>query len=684
MEVIGGQKGVQHMRYGNDATPEQKAMMVMAGGYANDSISDVQGYDAARQACIDAGEDAPKTMMERMAAGYMAHEGKSFKQTTRAKERFQRAMFKQALLGSEAYVSGESGNAYTEFLRTRYGDMSSDQQAWGVHMFTDPTSPESGWSPKVGPATETLFNAGIPINAGYRAAAANPAVLKSAAWARGPAIRGVAAYVDAQATKMCGPTTPQGVRDALIGRIAPNVDAAEVSACTAIMQEATNVDEGERSIRANPVMVKSIAQLVAGGHAKDAISAYRSLKSVSNTMANRQTVSSQNFEVMPNSNGGGSAGSMPPPPPPPQLTGGAEHIVEATYSNPGTSNSAASNIAGGAIQAASHGVQPVQRHVNMNFDPRGSMHSVRGHVDAIVSGHIIGQDVHVHGGANPTSQNVDVDVRASHAGQTLPPPRLPGNVAMPNSQVKRDVNVNIQSGGAGPNTTERLSTQLSAGPPTASDQITIRGANGASGGAGNQITHIDTTAQSNSRPAGMTAQQAASIASNDLNRAGHSLHNAQQFIIDMHAAGFKDEQIQDPRIVQAAMDIWESNDSQLPLAAIAATKLGPNDFNKGAVQVFDLMVEAGWDPGKISRPDFITGSAIIASGGGYPTQDYVRDVRKMPDFSPTLGPNKELPKIPYSMVQQYVAGEDPRTKQPKLDSMGNPVGRDGIARQWPF
>jgi len=181
--------------------------MVMAGGYANVFSNDVEAFDAARQSAIDAGEDQPHGIVERMAAGYMAKEGKSFKQTAAAKQRFQNSMYKHAAIGSQAYVAGQDGNAYTEYLEKRWGPMTSEQQAWGVHIFTDPSSPESGWSPKVVPATDTLLGAGIPITASYRAAAANPNVLKNAAWSRGPAIRGVAAYTDALADRMCGPDT---------------------------------------------------------------------------------------------------------------------------------------------------------------------------------------------------------------------------------------------------------------------------------------------------------------------------------------------------------------------------------------------------------------------------------------------------------------------------------------------
>jgi hypothetical protein len=677
IEVIGGQKGVMHMRYGSDVTPEQRALMVMAGGYANDSVSDVQGYDAARQSCIDAGEDGPKNMVERMAAGYMAHEGKSFKQTVRAKERFQRAMFKQALIGSEAYVNGEQGNAYTNFLNQRYGPMSEEQQAWGVHMFTDPTSPESGWSPKVGPATETLFNAGIPITAGYRAAAANPAVLKSAAWARGPAIRGVAAYVDAQADRMCGPTTPPTVRDALIGRLAPNVDAAEVNACQAIMQEATTVEEGERTIKQNPILVKTIAQLVAGGSSKDPISAYRSLKSVSSQVANRAPATAQqNWEVASsNGGGGGGATSMPPPQAPVGGGSGAEQMVDAIVRDPGTSNMAANNIAGGTLQSATGGVAPIQRRVNMSFDHRGSLPTVRAHIEQNVSGHIVGQDVHMQGGAShPAQQNVDVDVTTRGATHSLGS-TLPSNLPLGTRQVKQDVRVNIlpDRHAGGPDQHLSFEAPSAGGYVNTGATVSYTGAgSSSSGGQVTETTRVDMTERLQGSRSGVSAAQAAAIAGNSGNRTGHSIHKAQQFIIDMHAAGFRDDQIQDPRIVQNALDVYDENPALLPVAAVVAQKLGPNDFSKQAVQVVDMMVEAGWNPNQISRPDIVTAAAIIDSGGGYPTPKYVREVRQFKDFSPKMGKNNQLPKIPTQIVNQFAKGT------------GDETTKDQIARPFPW
>ena len=282
--LIGGQKGSQHLRTAAGVSDEQAAMMVMAGGYANLFASDPAMFDAARASAVAAGEDQPHGMVERMAAGVMAFEGKSFKQTARAKERFTNALYKHAALGSEAYVSRQPGNAYTAGLEERYGKMSEETQAWGVHIFTDPSSPESGWSPRVVPATETLFGGGLPVNASYRAAASNPHVSKSAAWARPMAVRGVAAYGKALSKQMDPTETNSYKLDARAGYINSTMPGPDVAAVTAIVQESPRADLGEQLIESNPGIVNAVKAVYATGKFKDYNAAYR---------ATRQHVSGQ-------------------------------------------------------------------------------------------------------------------------------------------------------------------------------------------------------------------------------------------------------------------------------------------------------------------------------------------------------------------------------------------------------
>ena len=75
---------------------------------------------------------------------------------------------------------------------------------------TDDESPDSGWNPRVVPATDSLGSAGIRVTGLSRAVASNPSVLKQPAWGRGPAIRGVSAYVETMVNGQLGPNRPNG------------------------------------------------------------------------------------------------------------------------------------------------------------------------------------------------------------------------------------------------------------------------------------------------------------------------------------------------------------------------------------------------------------------------------------------------------------------------------------------
>lgn len=660
-ELVGNGKGTSHVRFAENATTAQKAMQLMAGGYANVMTSDVQALDAARQSCIDAGEDGPHGVVERMAAGYMAYSGKSFKQTVRAKERFQNSMFKHAAIGSAAYVAGETGNAYTQYLETRYGPMTAEQQAWGIHIFSDPTSPESGWSPRVVPATETLVSAGIPITAGYRAAAANPAVLKQPAWGRGPAIRGVAAYVDALADRMCGPETHPFVRDALVGRLAPNVGTGETAAAMAIMLEAPTTEKGEEIIRSNPNLVQHVAQLAP--YFRDASEAYKSLRGVNEQVTNRGTTTRAVMVSSSSGSAGSAGGAAPPPPPPPAPIGGGSvgpfQIIDNEYiAAPGGGAQGAAAAATGFVSGNIPQASPqMQQQVNMRFDPRTGMAApIRRTVQTNVSGHIVGSpQVNMHGTpGGQVVQPIDVDVVPSHNPGSAPTPSLP-NIPGGTREVRQQLNINFVPSRHTTMPGQRMTVQAPAGNVVSgSPQVSMHGG-GTAGGYVDQTTQVDAVQQaSGSMPAGAGAD-ATGIALSESQKSAHSLHYSQQFIIDMISAGFRNDQLQDRRVVQTALQCYERDGgASLPVAAVVAQKLGPADFNVHNVEVVEAMVDAGWNAQQISRPDVITADAILQSGGGYPTPQYVRKVRYDPQFQPRPGIRQQVPQM---LAQQAAMGQ---------------------------
>ena len=172
--IVGSPRGVAHVRFGANATQEQKAMQIASAGYAQTMTDDAEAFDAARQSAIDSGADQPRGFADRVAANWMQYKGSSWRETYRAKRQFQQAMFSNAVEGAQAYVTGDEqgSNAFTDHLRTRFGDMTPEKQAWMMHTLTDNTSPESGFGTARWPATDALVSANMPIDPYNRAAMA--------------------------------------------------------------------------------------------------------------------------------------------------------------------------------------------------------------------------------------------------------------------------------------------------------------------------------------------------------------------------------------------------------------------------------------------------------------------------------------------------------------------------------
>ncbi|MDZ4833035.1 MAG: hypothetical protein SGJ27_04470, partial [Candidatus Melainabacteria bacterium] len=272
-ELIGNAKGQTfHVRHAEGMDPDRLALQMMTAGYAGLVGNDPAAYDAARQSSIDAGADQPKGFAQRMASGILSYNGGSWAQTSNAKQAFQQSLYTEAVKGSQAYVNGQEGNAYTEHLNQRYGPMTDEQQAWGVHIMTDGGSPESSWHWGHIPATETLVRNAIPINATSRAIATNPTVLRSRPWEQRSAISGATAYMESrQASEM--PDAHPMVADAWVGREAQLIAPAVINTISALSSE-----YGDESCR-NVAMVNDVANIVgAGANAEEYTRTFQALR----------------------------------------------------------------------------------------------------------------------------------------------------------------------------------------------------------------------------------------------------------------------------------------------------------------------------------------------------------------------------------------------------------------------
>lgn len=666
-----GAKGIASVRYGQGATSEQKALMLMTAGYAGIFSQDPVAFDAARQSAIDAGGDQPKGFAQRIAANWLQYSGGSFKSTAIAKNQFQQTLMEQATLGAESYVNGQQGNAYTSYLRGRYGAMTADQQAWGVHITSDPTSPESGWSTTVGPATTTLVNAGMPITAENRAAASNQYVMRQPQWARGQAVRGVAAYLGAVADQTLGPNAHPLERDAFVGRMQSQLSGETVEACRAIVAE----EPGGRGVAmcSNPQYVQSVASLMASPDSPrklDAATAYRNLSGVMRG-GNPSAVGVQTVDVI--SGGGGfgggfvGGGGMPPPPPPPGGAGFTNAVVDAQYrdlgggmagggnfSVPGATVYAPSNnILGSTIVRGPNGVGFANQTIHANVDVMSSsgnnvnLPNISSHLrpdvvqrtEVNLNPNVIADDNDVHnvdmnlagvagrqemnvvgggqGGAIVTNDEVSVhgEVIANGGSGALPPV---GNFVNQQDVIRRTTaNVSFGGGGAGGNGgggtyVQQGLAQVYLNPAASGD---------------NQANYL------NNQVAAMGAQAAHGYASN--------FQSAQQVVIEMMRAGFDDTAIQNPHIAAVAMQVYHQDPSMMGSAAIAAKVMQPQEVSAESVQVVQQMVDAGWSPRNITRPDVLTSQMIIQSGAfggtpgyGYPEPQRVRQLRQHPNFVP--------------------------------------------------
>lgn len=297
--VYDSQGHVMHYRFDENASQEQKGMAIIAGAYGELMSTDAEAFDAARVSAINAGEHKPQGAMERMSAGILAYNGSSWTQTAAAKQRFARSMAKHAAIGSQAYVTGEQGNAYTEFLENRYGKMDDDRQAEAVHIMTTDATPESGWSWRLQPATEALIQNGIGINPLNRACAANGSILRAPQWLRGPAIRGSAAYLESKANQSIPEGTHPMVKDSWYANQA-QVLAPEVTACVGALTLAT----GDVEVCRQTDMVDKVVSMVpVGGKPEDYVGAYNSLKAGTHVVSN----------MIASGGGGGGGGSMSMP-----------------------------------------------------------------------------------------------------------------------------------------------------------------------------------------------------------------------------------------------------------------------------------------------------------------------------------------------------------------------------------
>ncbi|MBS1957347.1 MAG: DUF4573 domain-containing protein [Cyanobacteria bacterium SZAS-4] len=279
--LIGDTKGnLQHARFNTNDTDDQKAQLLAVGGYAQKYSTDPVAFDAARESAIEAGADAPHGLFENMAAGFLGHNGKSFKQTVLAKQRFQKALLEQAVVGSQAYVGmdKENANPYTNYLNATYGEMTPDRQAHMVYLLEEDRDSDSGWNPNRSAAVDLLNRTGLNITGSRLAASSVEGVKALSPWMKAAGVLSVTALLEQKANSHFAdqPDVHDLVRGAYIGQMASAITPSEVSSSVALMLEAPNSTIGAQ-MAGNEYLVKVVSDLVSNGYQRDHTSAVKSL-----------------------------------------------------------------------------------------------------------------------------------------------------------------------------------------------------------------------------------------------------------------------------------------------------------------------------------------------------------------------------------------------------------------------
>ena len=640
--VYDNQGHLMHIRTGEGASDEQKGMQIMAGAYGELMSTDAEAYDAARQASIDAGEHKPKGMAQRAAAGILAFNGSSWTQTAAAKQSFARSMAKHAALGSQAYINGEEGNAYTEHLVNRYGPMSEDQQAWAAHIMTSTDSPESGWSWRMGPATEALIQSGLPITPCNRAVAANQSVLKAQPWLRGATIRGGGEYMQARAAAEIPEGTNGLVQDAWYGNRAQAMPAEVVQTLGALAQAGIHDDNGVSVCRDFNTVDQVASMVGANARPEDYVGAYNSLRGGNVVMANLQR-----------SYGGGGGG------------GG------------GNMNLGGVNIGGGGGGGGGGGnmAPPVLGGVTMSGGGGGYT-----------------------GGGGTADVDLFLDGPSAGAGSINPNAiPLPNNLpVMQGGSVTVNSRIQPPSNQGGSNLGNLGSIKLPGGSVGSSaGQIQIgRVDGGNSGGSGslpseNVSIDIEQSVSGQVVDYGGAAQSAVASA---VSQFGGSQNLVKQVVADLRANGMDWKQIFDPskddsdpgkyQMLETAVQAYSQNPSSMPAVAVAASAVGASNVSTSDVQVVQSMMDADprWQANNIDYGSVYTARAIVEAhrqdpqtyGDPYLTKDYVDSIRQDPRFVPRPVPVRNA----VGQVARYDQSPVPKDRLVKR-MMEHMFGQDG-------
>ncbi len=705
-ELYGNAKGQTfHVRHGEDMDPDRLALQMMTAGYATLVGNDPVAYDAARQSAIDAGADKPKGFAQRMAAGIMSFNGGSWAQTSNAKQSFQQALYTESVRGSEAYVNGQPGNAYTEYLTQRYGDMTSQQQAWGVHIMTDAGSPESSWHWGHIPATEMLVRNAIPIGPVTRGIATNPSVLRSRPFEQRAAVSGCAAYLEARKNEEMPDNGDPGysmISDAWVGREAQLMPPSVVNTVTALCS--VFGDEVCKDVR----MVNDIANSVgAGADQGQYVTAFQA----------HRTVASVGAPYMRGGGGGGGFGGG--------RGGGGGGGGGGGYGGGGGDIGSVSSSGGGGggrgpDQTVEVGVDPVnpigggdvnlggvtppppppgdaggagRTNLVFRYGPSGGgapttgpsvrMPGAPGSAPPPTPGGVEIRENTQTGTPPPVlnEQTVEVELVGRTESLLNPPPIDAAQIAarvgqLDPGRVEYKATVNFSRRDDNQGTTRLAGTKVTANAPMRDSTPVVStemGTVNLPSGAGNVVEQkIDAELSYSTRGSdlgGVTPTDVDRDIARMVGQFNTTAEMAYNVVYDLHSAGFSYEQLSDPKIASVAMQVLAQDSSMGRTAAVTAGKLGSGNFTAARTQVVQAMLDCDprWTENNIDPKSIFAAEAISNAHQEYKEHliqvDYKEELGGMSEEARAEHPVMKLQAYPTkNFVNQVLSHPDYRPR----------------------
>jgi hypothetical protein len=174
---------------GAEENPAQMAGMFAVAGYSQEINNDSAAMDAARSAAVESGYHKPRGFVQGLAANLNQAFGGTWASTGLGKAQFQNSIYTAAVQGSESYIRGRQGNAYTQYLTSRFGEWDDEKMDTLTMISADPEAAESAWNAGITQATDRLIASGTKISAANRGAALNPYCASLRPAAAGSAIR---------------------------------------------------------------------------------------------------------------------------------------------------------------------------------------------------------------------------------------------------------------------------------------------------------------------------------------------------------------------------------------------------------------------------------------------------------------------------------------------------------------